>query len=99
MARYTELLITLSAGQAAGTTPILPADSGGSGLGTRSVAIIGNPTAKTLNLFLSAGGAAGAGMPLAAGTLLAFDKNMPGPDIAIYVVGGAAGDTLSIWTA
>lgn len=88
----TETLVTLSAGQAAGTTPVLAANS------NRKLLTLGNPGANVMLVNLVPGAVAGQGLPLAAASVLAFDRNLPCPPNAIYVL-GTAGDKLTIWTA
>ena len=97
MARYVETKVTLTAGQAAGTDPILAAETGT--IGVRSAVIVGNPTAKTLNLHLSTGQTHGPGLPLAGYNTAAFAKALPGVDNALFVTGGAAGDKITLWVA
>lgn len=97
MARYVETKVTLTAGQAAGTDPVLAAETGT--IGVRSAVIVGNPTAKTLNLHLASGATHGTGIPLVGYSNAAFDKALPGVDNALYVTGGAAADVITLWVA
>lgn len=97
MARWVETKITLSAGQAAGTTAILTAETGV--VGTRGNVIIGNPGVTAANLHMSTGQTHGTGLPLAAGALLAFDGELAGYDGALFVTGLAAGDKMTLWIA
>lgn len=98
MARYLESKITLTAGQAAGTAPILEADTATGG-GNRAAVIFGNPGLTACNLHLSSGATHGTGMPVDAASTASFDKELPGLGNALYVTGLAEGDFVVIWEA
>ena len=97
MARYVETKITLTANQAAGTDPILAAET--ATIPVRRAVVIGNPGVTTANLHLATGATHGTGLPLLGGGLVAFSDALPGVDNALYVTGLSTGDKLSIWVA
>lgn len=98
MARYVDQSVTLSAGQAAGTTAILLAESG-SGGGNRKYVRIASRSAAAVELFLASGGTPGLGLPIAIGGAVTFTGNDPGLDNAVFIVGASAGEKINIWTA
>jgi len=92
-------LVTLSAGQAAGTDPVLSTNP------NRTSLVAGNPTATNGRLDVAAVGA-GEGLPFAAGAVLPFggEGGRPYggggpacPTQAIYVGGFAENDKLTFW--
>jgi hypothetical protein len=95
--RYVETVVTLSASQAAGTSPILAAEAAFPGI--RKSVLLGNPGVAPANLFLNSGGVMGQGMPLSAGGLVALDTVLPGLDNSVYVVGLTTGAFLTLWVA
>lgn len=99
MARWVMTTVTLDAAQAAGTNPILAAEGGAAGLGTRRLLAVGNRSASATELFLATGGATGNGLPLAAGARLDFSGDWPPFDGALYILGATAGDKVVLLTA
>lgn len=87
-------VVTLTAGQAAGTDPILPANL------NRTTLVAGNATATAARLDVAAVGA-GEGMPLPAGGIVGFGQRggPTCPTDALYVGGLAETDKLTIWEA
>jgi len=98
MARYVETKVDLTAGQAAGTDPILAADTSTGGNIRRAV-VFGNPNAADCNLHLTAGAAHNTGMPVSGYDTASFDIQLPGLDNALYVTGLAAGNFVTLWVA
>lgn len=96
MARWTQTVVTTSAGQVAGTSPILAAVPG---LGDRKLLSFTNRSAAAVELFLASGGIAGQGVPVAAGATLQFHGAYPGFDGELYILGGTAGDKMVLLTA
>lgn len=99
MPRWTHTTVSLTAGQAAGTDPILAAETGAAGTGSRRLIAIGNRSASAVEFFFATGGVAGNGMPLAAGGRMDLGAVNVGFDGALYVLGAAAGDEIILWTA
>lgn len=83
---------SLSAGQAAGTAVCVAADS------SRTMLILGNPGANAMLVNFVTGAGAGVGLPLPAGSVLAFGKDLPCPTNDIFILGTAA-DKLTVWVA
>lgn len=90
MPAVLETQVTLSAGQAAGTTPIVAANP------NRLMLTMGNPGANNLLISVTNGHAAGEGMPVLAGGIIALGKDLLCPTQAIYGL-GTAGDKITIW--
>jgi hypothetical protein len=95
MPTMSRTVVTLTANQAAGTDPVLAANT------NRTSLVAGNPTA-TEGVIDIANPGAGEGMPFPAGGIVAFGghgiQGGPAcPTNAIYVDGFAAADVLTFW--
>jgi len=98
MARHVLTTVTLSAGQAAGTTPILAAESCAQGCGTRRLLSVNSRSAAAVDLFFTPGGVAGNGIPIPIGGNRDFSSINPF-DGELYVVGASAAEKIVIHTS
>lgn len=98
MARWVLTTVTLSAGQAAGTTAILANESCAQGCGTRRLLSVNSRSAAATDLFFASGGVAGQGIPLAAGGFRDF-SSCPPFDGSLFIVGATAGEIVVLQTA
>jgi hypothetical protein len=95
MPKMTATEVSLSAGQAAGTSVLIAANA------NRTSLVIGNNTATDATVHIS-DASGGYGMPLPAGGVIAFGghgiQGGPAcPTNAIYVGGLAAADKVTVW--
>lgn len=93
MSLYQQTNVTLTAGQAAGTDPLMVRPDM-----LTEVLIVCNNGANPLLLQAGAGGTLGFGLPVPVGSHVAIGKDWPDWDNDIYVL-GTTGDKVTLFTA